>query len=206
VYFVTMKRAGYCLFSVSPSERFGIGLLDDQQRVHVLERDGNDYVVRHEWPIAECPTPTPCSGSARWRSPARSPSSSARRKDAEPCRGLSRGSGCSRSATASARLRDEAPRRPRRGRREDRGARRRRRAPPRPLPDDTPHPERSGLFLYLNANKRGITLDLTRPAGRAAFDRLVDDATCSSTTCTRPTWRRTGSTGSASRRGTRSWS
>ncbi len=45
-----------------------------------------------------------------------------------------------------------------------------------PFPNDTPHPERSGLFLYLNANKRGITLDLTRPAGRAALDRLVDDA------------------------------
>jgi YD repeat-containing protein len=53
VYFVTMKRAGYCLFSVSPSERFGVGLLDDQQRVHVLERDGADYVVRKEWPIAQ---------------------------------------------------------------------------------------------------------------------------------------------------------
>jgi hypothetical protein len=53
VYFVTMKRAGYCLFSVSPSERFGVGLLDDQQRVHLLERDATDYVVRHEWPIAE---------------------------------------------------------------------------------------------------------------------------------------------------------
>ena len=45
-----------------------------------------------------------------------------------------------------------------------------------PFPHDTPHPERSGLFLYLNANKRGITLDLTRPAGRTAFDRLVDGA------------------------------
>jgi crotonobetainyl-CoA:carnitine CoA-transferase CaiB-like acyl-CoA transferase len=45
-----------------------------------------------------------------------------------------------------------------------------------PFPHDTPHPERSGLFLYLNANKRGITLDPTRPAGRAAFDRLVDGA------------------------------
>ena len=48
-----MKRAGYCLFAVSPSERFGVGLLDDQQRVHVLERDGADYVVRQEWPVAE---------------------------------------------------------------------------------------------------------------------------------------------------------
>ena len=48
-----MKRAGYCLFSVSPSEKFGVGLLDDQQRVHVLERDGAEYVVRQEWPVAE---------------------------------------------------------------------------------------------------------------------------------------------------------
>ncbi len=45
-----------------------------------------------------------------------------------------------------------------------------------PFPPGEPHPERSGLFLYLNANKRGITLDLTRPAGGAAFDRLVDGA------------------------------
>jgi crotonobetainyl-CoA:carnitine CoA-transferase CaiB-like acyl-CoA transferase len=45
-----------------------------------------------------------------------------------------------------------------------------------PFPRGEPHPERSGLFLYLNANKRGITLDATRPAGRAAFDRLVETA------------------------------
>ena len=42
-----------------------------------------------------------------------------------------------------------------------------------PFPKGVPHPEQSGLFLYLNANKRGVTLDLTRPAGRDAFDRLV---------------------------------
>ena len=53
MYFVTMKRVGYCLFSVSPSERFGVGLLDDQQRIHILERDGADYVVRQEFPIAQ---------------------------------------------------------------------------------------------------------------------------------------------------------
>ena len=53
MYFVTMKRAGYCLFSVSPSERFGVGLLDDQQHVHVLEREGAEYIVRHECPILE---------------------------------------------------------------------------------------------------------------------------------------------------------
>jgi hypothetical protein len=53
VYFVTMKRAGYCLFSVSPNERFGVGLLDDQQHLHVLERDGRDYVVRQEFPVTQ---------------------------------------------------------------------------------------------------------------------------------------------------------
>ena len=44
-----------------------------------------------------------------------------------------------------------------------------------PFPGGVPHPERSGLFLYLNANKRGITLDLRTPAGGAAFDRLIAD-------------------------------
>jgi crotonobetainyl-CoA:carnitine CoA-transferase CaiB-like acyl-CoA transferase len=34
----------------------------------------------------------------------------------------------------------------------------------------------SGLFLYLNANKRGVTLDLTSPPDRAALDGLLVDA------------------------------
>ena len=45
-----------------------------------------------------------------------------------------------------------------------------------PFPGGVPHPERSGLFLYLNANKRGIALDLRQPCGREVFDRLVADA------------------------------
>jgi crotonobetainyl-CoA:carnitine CoA-transferase CaiB-like acyl-CoA transferase len=35
-----------------------------------------------------------------------------------------------------------------------------------PFPGDEPHPERSGLFFFLTTNKRGVTLDVTRPEGR----------------------------------------
>ncbi|GAA5003843.1 CaiB/BaiF CoA transferase family protein [Streptomyces hyderabadensis] len=45
-----------------------------------------------------------------------------------------------------------------------------------PFPDDAPDPERSGLFLYLNTNKRGVTLDLGSEQGRELFRRLVADA------------------------------
>ena len=34
-----------------------------------------------------------------------------------------------------------------------------------PFPGDVPHRERSGIFLHLNTNKRGITLDLKTQAG-----------------------------------------
>src|SRR5206468_9132074 len=45
-----------------------------------------------------------------------------------------------------------------------------------PCPGGMPHPEKSGLFLYLNTNKRGIVLDLTTPAGHAALERLAERA------------------------------
>ena len=42
-----------------------------------------------------------------------------------------------------------------------------------PFPEDLPHPERSGLFLYLNTNKSGITLDPGSRTGRRLFLELV---------------------------------
>ncbi len=45
-----------------------------------------------------------------------------------------------------------------------------------PFPDDLHHPEKSGLFLHLNTNKRGVTLDLANPAGRDLFRRLVRES------------------------------
>ena len=42
-----------------------------------------------------------------------------------------------------------------------------------PFPGDRPDPDASGLYLYLNTNKRGITLDLTSGRDRDLFDRLV---------------------------------
>jgi len=45
-----------------------------------------------------------------------------------------------------------------------------------PFPGDEPHPERSGLFLYLNTNKLGVTLDLTKPKGVEVFRELAKDA------------------------------
>ena len=42
-----------------------------------------------------------------------------------------------------------------------------------PYPGDLPHRERSGLFLYLNADKRGVTLNLDTPTGREILAGLV---------------------------------
>jgi len=45
-----------------------------------------------------------------------------------------------------------------------------------PFPGDRKDPEASGLFFVLNTNKRGITLDCSRPAGREIFLRLLEAA------------------------------
>ncbi len=45
-----------------------------------------------------------------------------------------------------------------------------------PFPHDQPHPEKSGLFCFLNTNKRGITLDVRNPRGRDVFFQLVEHA------------------------------
>jgi len=45
-----------------------------------------------------------------------------------------------------------------------------------PYPGQVPHPEKSGLFLYLNTNKYGITLNLAYTSGQAIFHRLLKEA------------------------------
>ena len=45
-----------------------------------------------------------------------------------------------------------------------------------PFPRDISHPERSGLFLHLNVNKIGITLDPATETGREIFLRLLQTA------------------------------
>ena len=45
-----------------------------------------------------------------------------------------------------------------------------------PFKDDDPHPEKSGIFAYLNTNKRSVTLDLAVPEGREVFFALLATA------------------------------
>ena len=42
-----------------------------------------------------------------------------------------------------------------------------------PFLRDEPHPERSGMFLYLNASKRGVTLNLETPTGKEILAGLL---------------------------------
>jgi len=45
-----------------------------------------------------------------------------------------------------------------------------------PFPNDLPHQDKSGLFLYLNRNKRGITLNVRTATGQQILLRLIQDA------------------------------
>ena len=45
-----------------------------------------------------------------------------------------------------------------------------------PFVGDDPHPDKSVQFLYLNSNKRGITLDLASISGRKILGRLLQGA------------------------------
>src|SRR5215467_2232455 len=43
-------------------------------------------------------------------------------------------------------------------------------------PDEPPDREKSGLFLYLNSNKRGVSIDLTASGTKAGFESLLSSA------------------------------
>jgi crotonobetainyl-CoA:carnitine CoA-transferase CaiB-like acyl-CoA transferase len=45
-----------------------------------------------------------------------------------------------------------------------------------PFPDDKVDAEKSGIFIYLNTNKRSVVADLTRPEGRELLNKLLADA------------------------------
>ncbi len=45
-----------------------------------------------------------------------------------------------------------------------------------PFPDHVPHPEKSGLFLYLNANKLGVTLNPDTDTGKNILQDMIKTA------------------------------
>ncbi|MEE9286361.1 MAG: CoA transferase, partial [Dehalococcoidia bacterium] len=45
-----------------------------------------------------------------------------------------------------------------------------------PFPGDLPHPEKSGLFLSLNTNKKSVTLDLRSATGQRVLRDLIPQA------------------------------
>ena len=45
-----------------------------------------------------------------------------------------------------------------------------------PYPGQVPQPEKSGLFLYLNTNKLGVTLNLQSAQGQGLLRRLLQGA------------------------------
>ncbi len=45
-----------------------------------------------------------------------------------------------------------------------------------PFPDDVPHPDRGGLFIHLNGNKKSVTLDVGTESGRVVLRKLLANA------------------------------
>ncbi|MGH7985386.1 MAG: CaiB/BaiF CoA transferase family protein [Candidatus Binataceae bacterium] len=45
-----------------------------------------------------------------------------------------------------------------------------------PFPNDVPHPEKSGFFIYLNTSKKSLTLNPATASGAAVFKRLAAEA------------------------------
>src|SRR5688572_14153500 len=45
-----------------------------------------------------------------------------------------------------------------------------------PFPNDEPHPERSGLFLHLNRNKRSLVIEPACPEGAGIIQTLAAEA------------------------------
>ena len=53
MHFVTLKRAGYVLFSTTPSGRAAVGLTGNQQEVHLLFQEAGQWSVMRQWPVEE---------------------------------------------------------------------------------------------------------------------------------------------------------
>lgn len=45
-----------------------------------------------------------------------------------------------------------------------------------PFPGDEPHPDKSGLFIHLNGNKKSVTLDIAAQSGRDVLHKLLLNA------------------------------
>ena len=53
MYFITLKRPGYELFSTTPSGRVAIGVTEKPPRVHVLLLDDGKWSVARDWAVEE---------------------------------------------------------------------------------------------------------------------------------------------------------
>jgi crotonobetainyl-CoA:carnitine CoA-transferase CaiB-like acyl-CoA transferase len=45
-----------------------------------------------------------------------------------------------------------------------------------PFPDDIPDPDKSGLFIHLNGNKKSVTLDISTTSGQVLLRKLLENA------------------------------